>query len=281
MSGGPLIPVTCSTIELKDLADTLDFEANGESGAVYALELTPEGYYKRVNLESIIPPTRILPTLDQLINTSSTKDEVKYALIKKGNRWALTPVSSDYDWLIKFEFGSPHTFIGNDNVFKKAINSGPLLVSLVPDERSRTQIQVKPYGKTSYLIHKIEDSEDVGILFNPPVVISSSMTMIIDLIARGANKKDISFMPNVTVSWESITEERQRILIFIQKVEGESKHRVFSTPQVTVRVENTSNTITRMKLNDIDLVAFYFSDKVFTEQEMELFVSKLKENTQN
>jgi len=36
-----------------------------------------------------------------------------------------------------------------------------------------------------------------------------------------------------------------------------------------------------MKLNDIDLVAFYFSDKVFTEQEMELFVSKLKENTQN
>ena len=68
MSRGPAeeYPTRCTTIELKDLADTDEFDLNAEIGAIYGFEYTDEGFYKRREIDD-----KKIPKLEQLRNVEA------------------------------------------------------------------------------------------------------------------------------------------------------------------------------------------------------------------
>ena len=87
MSWGPeepvlLAPTRCITTELKDLADTQDFDLNGEPGAMYGFEYTDDGYYKRREIED-----KKTPKLEQLRNVNiDAYGNFEYRLFKNNNK---------------------------------------------------------------------------------------------------------------------------------------------------------------------------------------------------
>ena len=63
------IPSKCPTIELKDLADCLDFDNGGEVGVIYGLEVTEDGMHKRKEVDTEEKP--IHPKFYQLLDVNA------------------------------------------------------------------------------------------------------------------------------------------------------------------------------------------------------------------
>ena len=70
MSKGPQITslVVCPTVELKDLADhTLDFDKDGEVGAIYGFKLGENGHFARYEIDDNEDITQIRPSLKGIL----------------------------------------------------------------------------------------------------------------------------------------------------------------------------------------------------------------------
>ena len=278
MSSGPLIPASrCTSIELKDLADLLQFEVDGEAGTIYGLELTNEGFYRRSQIVTTPPPPPPAdhPRLDELkqFKTRHVKEGLEYVIVKNEGKWGLKHLPLKFEWQIKFEFISPNTLVRSDNVFKKALNAGPLLVSLLPDKDSENKIEVKAYGKNNYLLHRIEDQGDVAVFFKPEIQIQNTMTMIIDFVVKKPNGSKVELMEGVTITWSDLNDEgKKRIVLFIRKEDRTFEVRSSQTLKVDGSKSVKMKTII---LNEIDLLGFYFTDQIFTADEMEVILEGL------
>ena len=103
-------------------------------------------------------------------------------------RFGMQKQMVDVSWGIKFEFVSPYVCMAQ--MFWKAVNSGPIIVSLVPETGSRKNILVKPYHKNNYLIHKKEGViETTDVIFRPTIEIGPEATMHFDVILRGGSSQ--------------------------------------------------------------------------------------------
>lgn len=276
MATGPKIPITCTTIELKDLSDLTDFEKEGEVDAVYAFQLTQDGYYKRKEIDDDKKPR--FPKFEQLRNveTDGYQDDIQYHLVHKGNKWILQEEPKDIDWLIKFEFKSPVTLIGKDNKLKKALNAAPLLTSLIPEG----DIGVKPFKRNQYLIHRLTSATATPILkFQPEITIGDQATIILDIIIKPQNNSIKKFsLINTLTDGISITlpqspVEEVRTVIVIDK-NGNTVRKMSTDKTIDIH-SATFTSLTSINLTHAELIAFYYIDRMLPEEVLEKLIDKL------
>ena len=279
-SRGPEIkvPTHCPTIELKDLADVIDFEDRGEIGGTYAFEFTDAGFYKRKEIETDVKPR--FPKFNQIrdVEVGDFKSDIDYRLRHTKNKWTLIPIVEP-DWEVKFEFRSPYTLISKDYTFRKAINAGPLIVALIPDRESRGKIAIKPYMRNKYVVHRKESvtgKVETVLDFLPKIDIGDNFTMIFDMIIRPSEKSvSTRIMKGMQFSWRDIGTEQIRVFVAIRKEEGVKEFLAASSNnslQIDVDKENLTQ-LEQINLTHLDLIGFYFTDKVLTDNEMEIMVS--------
>ena len=108
-------------------------------------------------------------------------------------------------------------------MFRKAVDSGPIITSLVPETGSRKNILVKPLHKNNYLIHKKEGvTESTDVIFRPTIEIAPEATMIFDVILRrNSSQSIVEIMDGVRLAWADLEDESTRIIVAIQKDRGE------------------------------------------------------------
>lgn len=259
MSRGPIIPVKCSTIELKDLADIEGFDEEADQGSVFGFELNDNGIYVRKEIEE---KKQQFPKLEQLRNLSvgGDNDGILHKIKKRNNRWILTAEDEQISWLIKFEFYSPYTMITPSFDFRKCLNQGRQLVSLVS-----SGIKVKPYQQDSYVLY----SSDNSILeFKPAIALGNTWTIIIDIIVSkhtAGSPREVrasEIVNGVLISWT--TSQDKRINVCLQKNNGAII--VKSTdPVVTINTTSMSNTIETMNIKNVELVGFYYTTQVLSD----------------
>lgn len=285
MSRGPdqpvmLAPIQCITVELKDLADTQDFDLNGEIGALYGFEYTDDGYYKR---SEISDPKN--PKLEQLRNVVADNiDNFEYKLVRtpSDNKWHLIPI---IDWIIKFEFLSPYVYFSrSERTFRKALNSGPLHVSLVPMGTSRREIEINAFKNRQYLLHRkdsVTKNATTKIQFIPEMPLPDTFTMIFDISVRaqdpspsGAVGVSDNLMRGITIAWQNLDVEALRITVAIQNNGREIKS-ISSSDQVLINVNTQQLTeLSYINLTHLDLIGFYYTDNVLSEDILQM-VTKL------
>ena len=141
-----------------------------------------DGYYVRYEIdEEREDKTPIRPKLEGIRDVEIEGVGGEYIWVFKNKAWKVKQRVGVY-WNIKFEFVSPYAFMAH-KMFKKAVNSGPVIVSLVPETGSRKNILVKPYHKNNYLIHKKEGvTKATDAIFRPTIEVGSEATMIFDVI---------------------------------------------------------------------------------------------------
>lgn len=308
MATGPKIPISCTTIELKDLADITDFEKEGEVDAIYALQLTQDGYYKRKEIDDNNKPR--FPKFDQLRNveTDGYQEDTKYNLVHKDKKWILQEttfddlvdtsnfteniqynivhkngkwiiVNEDIDWLIKFEFKSPVTLVGKTNTLKKALNSGPLLTSLIP---LGSDIAVKPFKRNQYLIHRLDTATGATILnFQPEVVLGNQATIILDLVVKPLNDKIAktalinTLSDGISIEWTPTEVEEVRTVIAIDK-DGSTVRKMSSDNKINLSLDPTKFTsLKSINLTHVELIGFYYIDRVLPEEVLQGFIEEI------
>ena len=220
MSRGPsqdLAPVRCTTLELKDLADTDDFNLNGEIGTIYGFEYTDSGYYKRREIND-----KIVPRLEQLRNVAADIiGDHEYKINRVKNKWHLSPI---IEWDVKFEFISPYTLFDPQRRFRKAFNAGPIHTSLVPSTDSRGNIEVKPFNK-QFMLHRIIGASVSGLNFVPEVELAEEFTVIIKLMIHddsldNSEKQSKIVMNGIQINWTALKKEDQNVIIIVRKDES-------------------------------------------------------------
>ena len=312
MATGPQIPTPCTTLELKDLSDLIHFDTEAEVDAVYAFQFTEDGFYRRKEIDDdkrprfpkfdqlrdvdtsnyqddtpyhllhrgkkwlLQEPT--IPTFDQLVDTSNVKDDVEYKLVHTNGKWTLE--KNDIDWLIRFEFKSPVTLIGGKtNILRKALNAGPLLVSLIPEAASRGHIAVKPFKRNQYLIHRLETAgkQHATVNFIPEILVGDKATLILDLVVKPLNDKvtQSTIMDGVAIRWTPTEVEELRLIIAVEK-NKQSIKKMTSDTKISVVVDAASfDSLKNIYLTHIELIAFYYIDDVLPPEVIENFIKKI------
>ena len=266
MSRGPSIPVKCSTIELKYLADTLDFDKEGKEGSIYGLELNEKGLYVRKEIEE---NKQQFPKLQQIrdLDTTSAENDKEYNLKRVNNKWIINSLPVKIPWLILFEFFSPHTLIGNDNTFRKCLNQGPQLISLVP--AISDTIKIKPFLQDKYTVYVSDVTERKKLEFKPPIALGQSWTIMIDLMLLKANasinKQITDILTGVRISWTETTDTR--VKLFIQNNNGSIVSKSTSD-QMSIDTARLTNMIEWMEVTNVNLIGFYFTASVLTEYQL-------------
>ncbi len=260
MSHGPRTPSRCTTIELKDLADTLEFENNGEIGTVYGFEFTDTGFYKRREIDD-----KQLPKLEQLKNVTAEIDpsDYEYKITKVQKKWHFTPI---IEWDIKFEFISPYTLFDSERRFRKALNVGPLHVSLIPNTGGA--IDVKPY-KRQYLLSGQEDS---SLMFIPEIPFDDLYTLLLKLsvkdgsLSNGGAKQTL--MDGIELKWDTIEKEDQIVHVVIQK-DANNTRGVTSLENVELTFKpNEVVGLKSINITHFDLIALYYVKTVLPQKIM-------------
>ena len=281
-NAGPVIPPKCTTIELKDLADCLDFDNTGEVGTIYGLELTQDGLYKRKEVDTEEKPAN--PKFNQLrdVNAGNFINGINYFLRHVGNKWTIVP-HLDIKWEINFQFISPFTLKAKDDTFRKAINSGPLHVALVTKSDSQNEIAVKPYKNNMYVLHKkssVAARKYSTLSFVPRVPVGNKLTMMFDVILNPSDTGEKPVMTGISFSWGDLTgEDSTRVIIAIQKNDDGTIQKSSTNPKVTVNVDTTAfKEIDNIILGHMDLVQFMYTDRILTEEEMEILTDEIDLN---
>ena len=132
MASGPtaIYPASCPTLELKDLSDVVDFDLSSVEGEVFGFEYTGTGKYKRR-----VTDEKMNPKLGQLRDVDvpeTLTDGTKYTISRDKGKWSIIPMYEPIPWDIKFQMVSPFVLTDDGSIFRKVLNSGPLLVSLIP-----------------------------------------------------------------------------------------------------------------------------------------------------
>lgn len=262
MSRGPVLlqPVSCSSLELKDLADLHDFELKAEIGATFGFEYLDTGLYKRKEID-----VKKTPKLEHLRNVDiDVLENYYYKLLRENNKWFFIPV---IDWEIQFVFQSPRTF-HSKRTFRKTLNSGPTLISLVPGNNSRNEIEIEQYEK-SYLLRRkdsVTKESVTDIHFIPQMKTHETFTMVFELIVKerlspvvGVSGK---IMEGITVSWQRLDQDSLRVIIFVQKT-----HDGYQATSTNNKVTVSPDKITQLmyiNITHLDLIAFYYTEKVLS-----------------
>ena len=199
-------------------------------------------------------------------------------------RFGMQKQRVDVSWGIKFEFVSPYVFMAQ-KMFWKAVNSGPIIVYLVPETGSRKNILVKPYHKNNYLIHKKEGViESTDVIFRPTIEIGPEATMIFHVILRGgSSQSDAEVMDGILLSWADLEVESTRIIVAIRKAWREggrpSIHKIASNKKVLIKIDhNKLKILDKIKLDHIDFIGFYYVDSILTPEQIKLIVKEKIKN---
>ena len=312
MATGPQIPKSCTTLELKDLSDLTHFDTEAEVDAVYAFQFTEDGFYRRKEIDDDKRPRfpkfdqlrdvetvgyqddtaynllhsgkkwllrePMIPSFDQIVDTSKTEDNIEYKLVHSNGKWTLK--KDDIDWLIKFEFKSPVTLIGGKtNLLRKALNAGPLLVSLIPANASREDIAVKPFKRDQYLIHRLESTgkQHTIVNFIPEILVGDKATLILDLVVKPLNDKvsKAAIMDGIMIGWVPSEVEEVRLVVAVEK-NGQIVKKMTSDTKISVTVDQANfNSLKNIYLTHFELIAFYYIDKVLPTEILENFTEKI------
>ena len=257
MSLGPNVPgqdypARCTTIELKDLADTDQFDLEAEIGAIYGFEFTDEGFYKRREIDD-----KKVPRLEQLRNVEAEYlFNAEYKIGRQGGKWIFQP---EVKWDIKYEFISPYTLFDKQNKFRKALNAAPVHCSIVPNAESRGKIEVNNYS-----LHSTSES---GLSFVPQMPFSDNFTLIFDVFIKdgsldnSVNNRSIEAIEGVSMNWLKLTKDKQRVTVVLRK-EGEGLNGMkFATSvddvDITI-IPNRMNGLNSFNLTHFDLIRLYY-----------------------
>ena len=279
MSRGPeqpnlRAPTRCITVELKDLADTQDFDLNGEVEAVYGFEYTEEGHYKRAEIQD-----KKNPKLESLRNVEADLIEnFEYKLVRVDTKWNLTPI---IDWPIKYEFLSPYVYFDQQKTFRKALNSGPTHVSLVPMSTSRGEIEIKKFDK-KYLLHRKESvvkNATTKLQFMPQTPLPAQFTILLDISIQkdteegGVAGVSDNLMRGVSIAWQGLEVEALRMTVVIQN-DGQTTKATSSSDKAILNVTPAHVTeLTFINLTHLDLIGFYYTDKVLSEDILQMITT--------
>ena len=266
MSRGPSqdsTPVRCTTIELKDLADTDEFDLNAEIGAIYGFEYTDSGIYKRREIDD-----KKVSKLEQLRNvTAEILGNYEYKIRRVDKNWELSPI---IEWDIKFEFISPYTLFDVENKFRKSINSGPLHTSLVPE--SRGIIEVKPFKK-QYSLHQIGEG-DGGLVFVPEGQFADTFTLVLDISINDDSLnnegKSKVVMDGLQINWTTL--EKQMVTIVVQKTKDNLRG-VSSNDKVDVSL--LPSRLTKLKsinIDHFDLIGLHYIQTDLPDKVLAMFL---------
>ena len=266
MSRGPVLnqPVSCSSLELKDLADVEDFELIAEVGVTYGFEFS-NSVYKRKEIEANQPRK-----LEQLRNVEADLIENhEYKLLREGNQWLLIPV---HHWEIKFTFESPCTYFFKNKTFRKSFNTGPTLVTFGPGNNSKGEIEVLPHNKTYFLHRKDSVTKDAitDIQFIPQQPLHKTFTMVFELFAKERSGPvvgvSMALMQGIRLVWDRLDQDTLRVNIIIQKtpdgIGGGS-----TSDKVTVSVnEQQLTNLSTINITHVDLIGFYYSEEALSQE---------------
>ena len=264
MSLGPaedVIPIRCSTIELKDLADTDEFDLDAEVGAVYGFEYIATGFYKR---KEILQDKQKLLKLEQLKNVEAELvGNQDYKIRRTGGKWHFNPI---VEWDLKFEFISPYTMMDLQNKFRKALNAGPVLCSIIPDFDSRAIIDVQQYKK-SYKLHTARGQVTSGIIFVPNVQFGENYTLIINIFIRDESLVNSNNSPNkiliggVQINWQTLTKADQDVTVIIRKNSRDNIVYRSTVDKVSVAIAPSKiKGLSSIDLTHFDLISLYYNE---------------------
>ena len=280
MATGPKIPITCTTIELKDLSDLNDFEKEGEVDAIYAFQLTQDGYYKRKEIDVDDDKKPRFPKFDNLrnVDVDGFQDDTQYHLVHKYKKWILQEPTKDIDWLIKFEFKSPVTLVGKQNTLKKALNSGPLLTSLIPDGN----VAVKPFKRNQYLIHRLNTATGSTVLnFQPEIEVGNEATLILDLVVKPLNDKITktalinTLTDGIPIGWTPKEVEEVRTVIGVGK-DGSTVRKMSTDDKSNVTIDSSKFTsLKSINLTHVELIGLYYIDRLLPDEVLQGFIKKI------
>ena len=273
-SSGPVIPKRCQTLELKDLADIDEFDLEGEPGEIYGLLLTADGRYIRKPIVNEEDPGLSLNELRD-VNTQNTKNGIKYLLKKQGKNWKLEPYS-DIAWDIMYTFKSGFTFKKDPNVFRKSFNEGFAYVSLAPMDNSKGNVLINGFKEKRHVLVKKDGVDaDIEVQFIPNIKLPKQFTIVLDLIApRPTNQVNVEIMSGLEISYKpaDVTEEPFRFVVSLQKNANSDVKTFISNQKIKLKVTNL-NKLEKINLNNVGLIAFYYSDEFLTKQELETFAN--------
>ena len=278
-SRGPRIqdPAVCPSLEFKDLCDVIHFEDRGEAGAVYGLELTETGLYQRKEIDSNEKPR--FPKFEQIrdVNVDNLFDNVHYMLRYNNKKWTLYPVL-DIDWKIKFRFIHPFTLIKKeDKTFRKILNFGRTIVSLVPDIKSRGKIGLKPYKSTNLISKRAELSgeQDIRVQFEPSIKVSKTFTAIFDvLLIPDSRSVSTMVMTGINFSWRNLDEET-RVFVTIRRGEGADSQIVVDVSDDKLKLDIDSSKFTHLDkilITHLHLIGFYYINYSISDAEKLIFI---------
>lgn len=278
-SPGPEIrtPKICQTIELKDLADIQDFEDDGPVGAVFGFELTTNGYYKRREIDI----KTAIPRLEQLknVDAKSATTDADYFLKKEGREWKITEFIKDIPWLLKFEFISPYALVKEPNYLSKVLNAGPLIHSLVPE--NKVDVKTTRYKGTKYMLQKTQAADnEVNLKLIPTITLGVGYTIVLDVIFKARIGNDVDIINGLNLSWteEQIPKERQRVLMYVIKNAKSPDITFKSNFPVLRRILVQDLNLDLIYITYIDLLGLYYIDKGLSESELNQVASSLLTN---
>lgn len=278
MSRGPVIkiPPRCTTLELKDLADTIDFDLSGEVGSLYGFEYTDEGFYKRSEIDD-----KKAPKLEQLKNVKVPyTGDYEYKIRREDNKWHITPI---IDWDIMFEFTSPYILFDFQRRFRKALNKGPLHVSLIAGF-SREKIEIQSESK-QYFLHKKDSvsKDDVQIEFFPETQLADNFTLVFILSirqdslindARGSAESKL-LLGGIHLNWNKVSANERKLAVVILKANNPkiSLEGFCSNQKVDVTIlPSALRNLNVVNISHFDLLGLYYTDVALPKEIIEMFV---------
>lgn len=277
MSRGPVLPIKCPTVQLSDLADVQDFDKPGTEDTLYGLELNSDGSYVRKEIEE---KRQQFPKLQQVrdVDIDKNVDGASYEIIRRGNKWVLKYIPPVIPWRIKMEFLSPYTMVGGGNIFRKSLNQGPLIASLVP--KISQSISVRQFRSDQYLISRspsLDSQWNAHPEFKPEIALGDQWTMIFDIKIQVKNEAvSTILMPGIQLEWGVVTTATRGQLFMQKRNEGEVLSNSYTGDlPVSVKIQNTPS-LSFINLNDLSLIAFYYTNEVLPEAVLDLI--KFKNN---
>jgi len=274
MSRGPsenVTPVRCTTVELKDLADTDEFDLDAEVGSVYGFEYTDSGYYKRKEIDD-----KKIPRLEQLKNvTAEFIGNHEYKISRVQNKWHLTPI---IEWDVKFEFISPYIMFDSDNRFRKALNAGPVHSSLVPNADSRGLLEIKPFKK-QYLLHSSRGQVSSGVTFIPEIPLAKIFTLVLQISIHESSLKNTAreslvVMGGIQINWNVLTEAEQNLTLVVRK-DDDTTQGVTNIDKVDVHIIPVRLTsLSYLNLVHFDLIGLHYVKTALPDKLIGVFVKQ-------
>ena len=266
----PIYPQSCPTLELKDLSDVIDFDLASEEGELFGFEYTDTGKYRRRAIDE--KKLFKLGQLRDVVVPASPVDKQKYTLTRDGTKWVVTPIPDPILWDISFKMISPYVLSEDGRTLRKVMNSGPLLVSLVPHHSSRNNIKLIEQEDRKYLLTVIDHSKQGYLEFVPVYNIREEATIIYEFTIKPVEglRDEQELSRGIKIKWDrakltanNITDKDRVFVMFAKKGDQTAVHS--SLPEaLTVELQPAAKVaLSNIDLKQIDLISFHFANKLY------------------